>query len=455
MMKINLLPQKIIEPVPFELKEEFDALQIKNTLFGIKILAVTGLLYKILEFFVFKTANQFRHIERLWNIRNYVELALIAGSCFFYFPIIKKINKTLLWTLCNLCIAILYIVYAFDVYYISTVSYIPYTVFATVFIFTMIPDLKSKTFVLNILFFLTAVTLILSYKYKFGGGYFESVMEYSLLLGNCVIFTTIVFVTKILLYNGRVRNFANTNKINSLNNELQNYSHNLEDMVNKRTATVVELRNAIMETIADLVERRDDVTGGHVSRTSNYLKIFIGLMFKQGLYHNQIESWDIDQMVLSAQLHDVGKIAIDDSILRKPAKLDKDEFEKMKKHTVFGGEIIKEIQKKTTESEFLNYAYVFAVYHHEKWDGSGYPYGIKGENIPLPARIMAIIDVYDALISERPYKKPFLHEEAIAIITNEKGSHFDPDLTEIFASASKQFASENCTYSDRTNWSKA
>jgi HD-GYP domain-containing protein (c-di-GMP phosphodiesterase class II) len=436
-MKINLLPKNIIEPVPSELKEQFDDLQLKNTLFGIKILAFVGLLYKILVFFVF--INQYRHIQELWNIRNYIELTLIAGSCFLYLPGIKKINRTLLWTICNICIAILYIVYTFDVYFISTVSYIPYTVFATVFIFTMIPDLKPEFFVLNALSFLIAIVFILSFKYKFGDGYFEPVMEYFLILSNCIIFSTIVIVTKIFLYNSRVKNFINTYKINSLNGELQNYSHNLEEMVNKRTATVVELKNAIMETIADLVERRDDTTGGHISRTSSYLKIFIDLMFKQGLYRGQTESWDIDQLVLSAQLHDVGKIAIDDSILRKPARLDKDEFEKMKKHTIFGGEIIKEIQKKTTESEFLNHAYVFAVYHHEKWDGSGYPYGIAGENIPLPARIMAIIDVYDALISERPYKKAFSHEEAIKIIKEGKGLHFDPDLASMFISASKQF----------------
>ena len=113
----------------------------------------------------------------------------------------------------------------------------------------------------------------------------------------------------------------------------------------------------------------------------------------------------------------------------------------MKKHTVFGGEIIKEIQKKTDESEFLNYAYVFAVYHHEKWDGSGYPYGLAGEKIPLPARLMAIIDVYDALISERPYKKPFSHEEAVKIIKDGKGSHFDPYLVEIFISVSDRLTS--------------
>jgi putative two-component system response regulator len=430
---------KIIEPVPPELKEQFIDLQLQNTIHGVKILAFIGLVYKILEFLVFKTSNQYRHIQELWNIRNYIELTIIAGSCFLYLPGIKKINKTLLWTICNLCIAVLYMVYTFDVYFISTVSYIPYTVFATVFIFTIIPDLKPGFFVLNVLFYLIAVVLILSFKYKFADGYFESVMEYSLILSNCIIFSAIVIVTKILLYNSKVKNHVNTYRINSLNSELKNYSNNLEEMVNRRTATVIELRNAIMETIADLVERRDDVTGGHISRTSSYLKILIDLMLKQGLYRGQTETWNIEQMVLSAQLHDVGKIAIDDSILRKPARLDKDEFEKMKKHTVFGGDIIKEIQKKTTESEFLNYAYVFAVYHHEKWDGSGYPYGIAGEKIPLPARIMAIIDVYDALISERPYKKAFSHEEAIKIIKEGENSHFDPDLAEIFISASGQF----------------
>jgi len=143
-------------------------------------------------------------------------------------------------------------------------------------------------------------------------------------------------------------------------------------------------------------------------------------------------------MILSAQLHDVGKIAIDDSILRKPCKLTDEEFEKMKKHTILGGEIIKKIQSKTGENDFLNYASIFSVYHHEKWDGSGYPYGICGKNIPLQARIMAIIDVYDALISERPYKKPFSHEEAIKIINEGSGTHFDPVLIDVFMSVSNQ-----------------
>ncbi|MCL2443657.1 MAG: HD domain-containing protein [Treponema sp.] len=207
-------------------------------------------------------------------------------------------------------------------------------------------------------------------------------------------------------------------------------------MVLEKTDRIVELKNAVMETIAELVERRDDATGGHITRTSRFLRRFINAVLESGLYKTQTSSWKIEQMILSAQLHDVGKIAIDDAILRKPGKLTDEEFDTMKKHTILGGEIIKDIQKKAGEQEFLDYAFIFAVYHHEKWNGSGYPYGKAGEDIPLPARLMAIIDVYDALISERPYKKPFTHEEAINIIKEGKGNHFDPSLTDLFLSVS-------------------
>jgi len=253
----------------------------------------------------------------------------------------------------------------------------------------------------------------------------------------------IILVTKILLYNSKVKTFVNTYEINKLNEnllsakyELQNYNDNLEKMVQEKTERIVELKNAVMETIAELVERRDDATGGHITRTSRYLKKFIDAVLASGMYKDQTSAWKIDQMILSAQLHDVGKIAIDDIILRKPGKLTDEEFDTMKKHTVLGGEIIKDIQKKAGEQEFLNYAFNFAVYHHEKWNGSGYPYGKAGEDIPLPARLMAIIDVYDALISERPYKKPFTHKEAINIIKEGRGTHFDPALTDLFLSVS-------------------
>jgi putative two-component system response regulator len=229
------------------------------------------------------------------------------------------------------------------------------------------------------------------------------------------------------------------NEIENQKNELRNYNENLEKMVQEKIKTIVVLKNAVMETIADLVERRDKTTGGHISRTSNYMRIFIDEIIKEKLYQEQTALWNKEEIVLSAQLHDVGKIGIDDIILLKPAKLSAVEFEVMKNHTLMGGEIIKEIQQKTGESEFLDFAFIFAVYHHEKWNGTGYPYRISRKKIPLPARIMSIIDVYDALISLRPYKEPLSHEEAIKIINEEKSTSFDPALTELFISISSRF----------------
>jgi putative two-component system response regulator len=137
-------------------------------------------------------------------------------------------------------------------------------------------------------------------------------------------------------------------------------------------------------------------------------------------------------LLQSSQLHDVGKIAISDRILQKPGRLDPEEFDEMKKHAAFGAQIIERIEASTSASDFLKYAKIFAGTHHEKWDGSGYPNGLAGEDIPLQGRIMALADVYDALVSERPYKKAFSHTTAVKIIQDGQGSQFDPALTDIF-----------------------
>jgi len=162
-------------------------------------------------------------------------------------------------------------------------------------------------------------------------------------------------------------------------------------------------------------------------------------MKKHGIYEKEISSWDVALVLQSAQLHDVGKIAVQDSILQKPEKLTEEEFAQIKKHTVFGGEVIERIKEHTTEQAFLEYASIFALTHHEKWDGSGYPNGLAGESIPLLGRIMAIADVYDALISDRPYKKAFSHEKAVSIIAEGREQHFDPALVDIFLNISNDF----------------
>jgi len=218
--------------------------------------------------------------------------------------------------------------------------------------------------------------------------------------------------------------------------ELKNFNDNLQKMVEEKTQSVLELQNALLKTMAELVECHDDITGGHIERTQRGIKILLEEIENSGVYREELRGWDMDLLLQSSQLHDVGKISINDSILKKPGKLTDEEFNEMKKHTSFGEQIIEKIEALARESEFLNYAKIFAASHHEKWDGSGYPRGLKGNEIPLLGRIMAIADVYDALTSERPYKKPFTHEEAVRIITEGSGTQFDPALVESFVKSS-------------------
>jgi putative two-component system response regulator len=227
---------------------------------------------------------------------------------------------------------------------------------------------------------------------------------------------------------------AQKEELIKLNNELQ-------ERVEAKTKTVVELKDALLKTMSELVEWRDDITGGHIERTQSYLKTLLFALEERGIYKEEVEKLgdDISIVLQSAQLHDVGKIAIKDSILNKPGKLTPEEFEEIKKHAAFSGTVIEKIMESTSDQAFLEHAKVFAVTHHEKWDGSGYPKGLKGEEIPLLGRLMAIADVYDALRSDRPYKKAFPHEEAVKIITDGRGTHFDPILVDLFLDVADEF----------------
>ena len=220
---------------------------------------------------------------------------------------------------------------------------------------------------------------------------------------------------------------------------LRDYADNLEVKVSEKTAEVLNLQNAVLTTVADLVEFRDKLTGGHITRTQRYLKVLIDQLSEDSVYKDEISQWDMSFFLPSAQLHDVGKIAITDLILNKPGKLSDEEYEIMKFHVTAGVNAIERIMNNTEEHSFLNHALKIAGTHHEKWDGSGYPLGLKGKNIPLEGRLMAIADVYDALISERPYKKAFSHEEACKIIEEGSGFHFDPELVGEFIKVENKF----------------
>jgi putative two-component system response regulator len=222
--------------------------------------------------------------------------------------------------------------------------------------------------------------------------------------------------------------------------ELKLRNDSLQETVYRKTRQIADLENAVLNIVAELVEFRDSVTGGHVSRTQRYLRFLIEKLMEENMYTEEISEWNLDFLLPSAQLHDVGKIAISDTILNKPGKLTDEEFEKMKAHVTIGVDAIERIEATTAEHEFLRHAKIIAGTHHEKWDGSGYPWGLRGNNIPLEGRLMAIADVYDALISARPYKKSFTTEEAEKIIDAGRGAHFDPALVDIFHMVSGRFA---------------
>ncbi|MDR0443290.1 MAG: response regulator [Treponema sp.] len=207
---------------------------------------------------------------------------------------------------------------------------------------------------------------------------------------------------------------------------------NIEEIIRERTAQLQRLENGIVFVLADIVENRDKKTGGHVVRVTRYIKILINAMLERKVYAAEISKWDLDMVVSSARMHDLGKITVSDVIMNKPGKLDETEFATMKTHAMEGERIIDNIVEQTGQVEFLRNAKLFAGYHHEHWDGSGYPYGLKGTDIPLQGRIMAIVDVYDALISERPYKAALTHEEAMSTIMEKSGTHYDPKIAEVF-----------------------
>ncbi|MCL2099322.1 MAG: response regulator [Oscillospiraceae bacterium] len=219
-----------------------------------------------------------------------------------------------------------------------------------------------------------------------------------------------------------------------------------DKLIKKSQQAVREIHNATISVIANMVEMRDKVTGGHVERTQAYLNLLVDELIRSGTYSEEISEWDLSLLIPSAQLHDVGKIIISDMILNKPGKLTEDEFDLIKTHCAEGENIIDRIIKKVEQVEedrFLFHAKRFAGCHHEKWNGGGYPRGLAGENIPLEGRIMAIADVYDALVSERPYKKPISHLQAVEIMIQDSGTHFDPEIVRAFLNVCEDFPKES------------
>ncbi|OOM80414.1 HD domain-containing phosphohydrolase [Clostridium sp. BL-8] len=231
--------------------------------------------------------------------------------------------------------------------------------------------------------------------------------------------------------------------------ELTAYRKNLEVLAAEKTKTIEKLQDSMVVGLAELVECRDGETGGHIKRTAKYLEILVNAMLKAGLYTDILTEEYIHNIIRSAPLHDIGKIGISDSILLKQGDFDKNERDYMKQHTTLGGMALQKVIDATYGENFLYVARDMALCHHEKWDGTGYPSGISGYSIPLCARIMAVADVYDALTSKRPYKKPFPHSKAVDIIINSSGTHFEPCIVEVFESVSNSFNNISQLYNQK------
>ena len=213
---------------------------------------------------------------------------------------------------------------------------------------------------------------------------------------------------------------------------------------------VMEMQTQISSRLANLIESRDTETGQHVARTSMYVKTLAEDCLKEGVYADQINDKYIEDLFRFAPLHDVGKILVSDKILLKPAKLTPEEFEEIKKHTINGSKVLRQILNGIANEEETRFAEDIVKYHHEKWDGKGYPEELKEEEIPLSARIMAVADVFDALVSKRCYKEAFSFKESFKIIKEESGTHFDPKLVEVFLKHKDEFVTIAKTIVDPT-----
>jgi putative two-component system response regulator len=214
--------------------------------------------------------------------------------------------------------------------------------------------------------------------------------------------------------------------------ELLKYNQSLESMAVERMRDIYDSQMATLAALSTLAEWRDEDTGSHIERTRRYCRVLAEALAERPDHREEISVAYINSIYHAAPLHDIGKVGIPDNILLKPGKLTQEEFDCMKTHTIIGAQALETVQKAFPKNAFIDIGIKLARTHHEKWDGSGYPDGLRGADIPLAGRIMAVADVYDALRAKRPYKEPLPHAEAYALVLEGSGKQFDPALVECF-----------------------
>jgi putative two-component system response regulator len=232
--------------------------------------------------------------------------------------------------------------------------------------------------------------------------------------------------------------------------ELKNYRDKLEEMVQEKTRELMITRDVAIETLGSLAEYRNLETGNHIKRTMYYVRLLAQKLQEHPNFKDSLTNEKIENLWKSAPLHDIGKVGVPDRILLKPGDLTPEELIEMRKHTVYGWNALTESASRLGSDSFLKTAQEMAYTHHEKWDGTGYPQGLKGAEIPVSGRLMAVADVYDALITKRVYKPAFLHDEAVAIIKAGSGTAFDPDIVEVFLQIEDDFRRIALEFSDST-----
>ncbi|WP_298996594.1 HD domain-containing phosphohydrolase [uncultured Desulfovibrio sp.] len=230
--------------------------------------------------------------------------------------------------------------------------------------------------------------------------------------------------------------------------ELKRHRDRLEAMVRERTKELVLTQQATIEMLADLAETRDPETGCHIKRTQEYVCALAHAARQLSDLELFMDDESIDMLYHSAVLHDIGKVGVPDAILNKEGKLSKEEFSMMKEHCIIGYKAMLGAQRKLGENSFLRLAGEIALTHHERWNGTGYPRGLSGAEIPISGRIVAVADVYDALVCQRIYKPPFTHKEAVNIIVGESGKQFDPRFVKAFLAIESQIEKISVEYAD-------
>ena len=220
---------------------------------------------------------------------------------------------------------------------------------------------------------------------------------------------------------------------------LENQNQLLERLVQERTSEISRTQDVAIFCMASLAETRDGETGNHIHRTQHYVRLLSEYLKDRPGYKDQLDAKNIELLFKSAPLHDIGKVGVPDRILLKPGKLSQTEWEEMKKHTLYGHEALLRAEEEQGSTSFLKVAREVVISHHERWDGQGYPAGCRGEEIPVSGRLMALADVYDALISKRVYKPSFSHENATSYILEQRGAQFDPVVVDAFQDLQEDF----------------